>query len=205
MSNPSRQPIRALPVNYYQAHYLNLNQRGVMLWLNVLSVIPLAIGGLLAFGALLVYHEELGAPLVIDALPERLPEMLGFALVLLVLPLHEWIHGLMIRRVGHRPRYGVRLLVLFATADGAFFRRDEFLGVALAPLAVISAIGLAIMVFLPGALAYWIALAVALNAAGAIGDIWMSLVVLRFTPASLIQDEGAGMRIFVPRSRQVQS
>ena len=69
--------------------------------------------------------------------------------------------------------------------------------VALAPLAVISLVGLALMPFLPGELALWIGVAVVVNAAGAIGDLWMTSVALHFDPSALIQDLEDGMRIFV--------
>ncbi|MBN1202130.1 MAG: DUF3267 domain-containing protein [Anaerolineae bacterium] len=195
MWNQAANPVTALPANYRQVYYLRLTERGRLLWLNVLSLVPLAISGVVVIILLIAYHS-VGAPLVIDALPGELPTLYGMALVLLVLPLHEWLHGLAIRRVGHRPRYGVRLLVLFATADGAYFRRGEFIQVSLAPLVVISAAGLFLMLFLPLGLAQWIALAVMMNAAGAIGDLWMALVALRFDPSVLVQDEEDAMRIF---------
>jgi len=189
-------PVTMLPPNYREVHYMSVNEHGVLLWLNVLSLIPLVISGLLVFGALLVYHEEMGAPLVISVLPDDIPSLAGVALMLAVLPLHEWIHGLVIQRCGHKPRYGVKLFVLFATSDGALFRRDEFIRVAMAPLAVISTAGALIMLFLPLGIARWIALAVIVNAAGAIGDLWMTMVALRYDRSSLIRDEEDSMRIF---------
>lgn len=189
-------PVTMLPPNYQEVRYMSVNERGVMLWLNMMSLIPLVISGLLVFGALLVYHEELGAPLVIGSLPDKIPSLIGVVLILSVLPLHEWIHGLVIQRCGHKPRYGVKLFVLFATSDGALFRRDEFVQVALAPLMVISAAGALIMLFLPFGLARWIALAVIVNAAGAIGDLWMTAVALRYDRSALIRDEEDSMRIF---------
>jgi hypothetical protein len=196
MLRRAAQPVTMLPPNYREVHYMSVNEHGVLLWLNVLSLIPMVISGLLVFGALLVYHEEIGAPLVISALPDDIPSWLGGVLVLMVLPLHEWIHGQVIRRCGHRPRYGVKLFVLFATSDGALFRRDEFIRVAMAPLAVISAVGALIMLFLPLGIARWIALAVIVNAAGAIGDLWMTTIALRYDRSSLIRDEEDSMRIF---------
>jgi hypothetical protein len=189
-------PVITLPPNYQEVHYMSINERGVLVWLNFLSLVPLAISALLVFGALLVYNEELGAPLAVGSLPNSLPAPLGVALVLIVLPLHEWIHGLVIARCGHRPRYGVKLFVLFATSDGALFRRDEFIRVALAPLVVITALGSLIMLFLPFGLAYWVALAVILNAGGAIGDLWMTAIALRYDSSALIRDEEDSMRIF---------
>jgi hypothetical protein len=196
-------PVLALPPDYREVHYMSINERGVLLWLNVMSLVPLAISGLLVFGALLVYNEELGSPLVINALPDTIPALAGLAGVLLVLPLHEWIHGLIITQCGHRPRYGVKLFVLFATSDGALFRRNEFIRVALAPLIVITAMGCLLMLFLPFGLAYWAGMAVVLNAGGAIGDMWMTAIALRYDPSILIRDEEDSMRIFAQASGPV--
>lgn len=194
------EPITVLPPDYREVCYLSVNQRGMLLWLNLLSLVPLLISGVLVTGVLLVYHEELGAPLVIRALPERVPTAIGMALVLGVLPLHEWVHGLAIARCGHRPRYGIRWAVLFATSDGALFRRNEFVRIALAPLLWISLLGLALILLLPAGLASWIALGVAINAAGAIGDLWMTAAVLRYPASTLIRDEADSMRIFAAES-----
>jgi hypothetical protein len=196
MRNRSANPVRALPPDYREVRYMSINERGVLLWLNIMSLVPLVIGGLLVFGLLLVYHEALNAPLAIAALPGSMPSQLGLLLVVLILPLHELVHGVVIARYGHKPRYGVKLFVLFATSDGALFRRNEFVRIALAPLVVISAVGSAIMLFLPFGLGYWIALAITLNAAGAIGDLWMTAVALRYDPSALVRDEADSMRIF---------
>jgi hypothetical protein len=151
--------------------------------------------GLIVFGLLILYHT-LGAPLVIGHLPEEIPAWLGLIIILLVLPLHELFHGLFITRFGHKARYGFKMTVLYATADGAFFRRNEFIQIALAPLILISTVGLILMLFFPPRLAQWVALGVVVNAAGAIGDIWMTAVALRFDSSALIQDEEDCMRVF---------
>jgi hypothetical protein len=189
-------PVLVLPSNYREVSYMSINERGMLIWLNVMSLVPLAIAGLLVFGSLLVYHGELGAPLMVRALPDEIPPAVGFAMILLVLPLHEWIHGLAIRHYGHKPRYGVKRFVLFATSDGALFRRDEFIRIALAPLAVITAIGAGVMLFVPPDVGGWVGWAVVVNAAGAIGDLWMTSVSLRYDSSVLIRDEEDSMRIF---------
>lgn len=192
----SRQPIMTLPPSYREVRHLSVSKRSVLIWLNILSLLPLVISGLVIFGLLIIYHAELNAPLVIHALPDTIPSGLGIALVVLVLPLHEWIHGITIARCGHRPRYGAKWFVLFATSDNALFRRNEFLKIALAPLVLITLGGFALMAFVPLGLAEWIALGTTINAAGAVGDIWMAAVVLRYDATALIRDEEDSMRIF---------
>lgn len=200
MPDQTHQPITILPASYHEVHAISINDRGMLLKLNVLSLIPLIISSLIVFGALLVYHEEMGAPLVITALPDDLPNPIGLLLIPPVLLLHEMCHGLMIRHFGHTPRYGAKWLVIFATSDGAFFRRNEFIRIALAPLTIITWAGALLMLFVPQGLATWVAWAITLNAAGSIGDLWMTMVALRFEPSVLIRDEADGMRIFARRT-----
>ncbi len=202
-NKPKADPVMMLPPHYQEVHYMSINEHGVLLWLNLMSLVPLAISALIVFGSLLVYNEELGSPLVITAFPDSVPTLLGLASVLIVLPLHEWIHGLVIARCGHKPRYGIKLFVLFATSDGALFRRNEFIRVALAPLVVITTMGSVLMLFLPFGVAYWVGLAVVLNAGGAIGDLWMTAIALRYGPSALIRDEEDSMRIFARAVSQV--
>jgi hypothetical protein len=195
-------PVTSLPAQYREVSYLSLNERGRLLWLNLLSLIPLVLSGAVTLGVLRAYHH-LGAPLVIGALPDDIPMGIGIALALLVLPLHEWVHGLMIRYTGHRPRYGVKLLVLYATSDGGLFRRNEFIAIALAPLIALSLVGIAIALFLPIGLAQWPTLAVMFNSAGAVGDLWMAAAALRFDPSALIRDEEDSMRVFARIPAQI--
>jgi hypothetical protein len=197
MLNTGAHPVTQLPADYREARYMSVNERGVLLWLNILSLFPMIIMGMLIFGALLIYHEELGAPLVVQTLPDNAPSSVGFALVLLMLPLHELLHGVVIAHYGHKPRYGIKLFVLFATSDGALFRRNEFIQIALAPLVIITLVGSTIMLFAPMGLATWIALAITLNAAGSIGDLWMTGIALRYDSSALIRDEEDSMRIFI--------
>ncbi|MFP4321424.1 MAG: DUF3267 domain-containing protein [Anaerolineales bacterium] len=196
---PRPRTVVQLPAGYQEVYALRVTQGYRLLWLNIvaLGVFVLWLG---LWGGYLVGYHALGAPLVVPGLPDALPHWLGWALVLMVLPLHEWLHGLAMRYFGHQPRYGVKLLlgVLYATSDGAYFWRDQFIRVALAPLALISLVGAGLALVLPFGLAYWVIIAVILNATGALGDLWMVRVARRFEPQALILDEADGMRVFSP-------
>lgn len=186
-------PIRELPAHYHEVLHLVVTEGKRLLWLNLLALIPLVVS-LVVVGAWWLAVARLRGPIAGDGPPW----LLGILLLLATMPLHEAIHALAIRLVGHRPRFGAKLDkgVLYATADQALFRRDEFIAVALAPIVFISISGLTLMVVLPDAVAYWIGLAIVLNAASAIGDLWMTAVVLRYPPNALVRDEADGIRIF---------
>ena len=180
-------PITALPPGYREAYAARVSQPSAWPPLLALTLAALLISAGLFFGVLIAYHAA-SAPLVIGALPDGMPHLLGYALVLGVLPLHEAVHGWMIRRCGHSPRYGLKWYALYTTADSAYFRRDEYLRVLLAPLVTITLGGAAALPFLSAGLATWVALAVVVNASGAGADLWMAI----------IRDEADGMRIYLP-------
>ncbi len=190
-------PITALPPDYAEAYHLRITQPHLWLPLLVMTVLAVTLAIVVAFVPLILYHSG-GAPLVFVHPPPSLVSPLGMGLLLAVLPLHEWVHGQTIRRYGHRPRYGIKWYALFTTADNAYFRRDEYVRVLLAPLWVISLAGMALLWWMPLETAQWIALAIVVNASGAGGDLWMAWVATRFGPEALIRDEQDGMRVFLP-------
>lgn len=123
--------------------------------------------------------------------------------LLLTVVLHEFMHGMAIRYFGGKPSYGFvwKGLMFYATASGHPFQRNDYIGVALAPLILGSLLG-AILLALPlsGTVVNIIALCAAINAAGAVGDLWISAVVLRYPQSAYVVDERDGMRLFLPET-----
>lgn len=120
-----------------------------------------------------------------------------FGAALFIIIPHELCHGLAIRAFGGTPRYGFGVAYLifpyaFATTDTRF-SRNQFLVVALAPLVVLTLIGVPIMVVFEWP---WLALLLALNAGGAVGDLWMSLVLLSYPATVSVIDSKTGLKIY---------
>src|SRR5262245_27011910 len=109
------------------------------------------------------------------------------------LVLHEAVHGLAFLAFGGRPRFGAGVRAgmpyLYAGCPGRRFSLDRFLVVGLAPLVVLDLAGLALM--LPGWSAAFGASLVAVNTGGAIGDLWMTGVLLRVPRWVHLEDAGA--------------
>jgi hypothetical protein len=188
--------IHTLPENYHEVYFWGINTRNMIL-LNVLSLIPLAISAALMFAwtALII---RLRGPWPDEGI---LVSWAGVAILLIVIPVHELIHGLAILWAGHKPRYGAKLskLVFYATADNAYFWRNQYLVVALAPLVVITLAGMIGMLAVNSlTMAFYLALAVIVNAASAIGDLYMTVIALRYPKDILVRDEAEGMRVFAP-------
>ncbi len=193
--NDNSGPVRELPAGYAEVYVMRATQPRFWGPLLGLSLLALAVSGGIGYGLAFAYYAP-GAPLVIGVLPDSASPVVGLILLLIVLPLHEWIHGLTIVRYGHRPRYGMTWYALYATAEGAYFRRDEYLRVLLAPLVVITGGSLLLVLVVPPSLGFWVVLAMVVNATGAAGDVLMALIVRRRAPTDLVQDERDGLCIF---------
>ena len=120
-------------------------------------------------------------------------------LIAVVVVLHELCHGLAIRAFGGEPRYGFGVAYFlvpyaFATTE-THLTRNQFILVALAPLVVLTGVGVPVMILfeLP-----WLAMPLALNAAGAVGDLWMSLIVLSYPAEVTVLDNETGIEIYGP-------
>jgi len=121
--------------------------------------------------------------------------------VVLVIVLHELVHGLALKAYGAHPKYGViwRQMMFYATAPNYAFRRNAYLVIALAPLVGISVLSLLLLTLpLPGWLLWLIGLCAAVNIGGAAGDMWLARVALGYPARAYIVDEQDGMRVFMP-------
>lgn len=112
---------------------------------------------------------------------------------MLILPVHELIHGLSFILWGGRPHFGARLpLALFCGAQDQLFRRSHYLVVGLAPLVVLTLLGVVVTLLAPG-IASYLLLAFAGNFSGAAGDVLVAQRISRLSsPHVLIEDTETG-------------
>lgn len=118
------------------------------------------------------------------------------ALLLVIIP-HELCHGLGIRHFGGEPRFGLGVAYFvfpyaFATTETRF-SRNQFIVIALAPLVILSILGVPVMLVFEWP---WLALPLALNAGGAVGDLWMVLTLLSYPPTVTVVDTTTGLEIY---------
>ncbi|PXF61887.1 MAG: hypothetical protein C4B59_01260 [Candidatus Methanogaster sp.] len=112
---------------------------------------------------------------------------------------HEFIHGLVISMYGGKPKYGTGvahyILPYLYTTTETIFRRNRFIVILIAPLIVISVLGVISMITFP-AIAHWFIIPLTMNAAGAIGDLWMTFSLLRHPEHILLADDHSGLTIY---------
>ena len=114
-----------------------------------------------------------------------IPFLLTLLTVVLVLVVHEALHGVGFLLFGGRPKFGAGIKggapYLFAMCPGKRFTWGRFLVIGALPLVVIDVAALALAgnspLVVPAMLAF------AFNTAGAVGDLWMIAVILQ-TPSA---------------------
>jgi hypothetical protein len=109
-----------------------------------------------------------------------------------MIPLHEAAHALVILALGGRPRFGLKLpLAAYCTAPQQLFLRNGYLAVALAPLVVLSAAAVVVALLAPN-MAAGLLLAFAGNVSGAVGDLDVVRTVRQQPGDTLIADTETG-------------
>jgi hypothetical protein len=122
---------------------------------------------------------------------------------LLTLVGHELTHGMAMQIFGAKPKYGIiwKGLMFYATSPEYAYRRNNYVIIALAPLIFISILVVLGMWLLQGTL--WVALlgiCGTINASGAVGDMWITMIVLHYANTAYVIDERDGIRLFLPKS-----
>jgi hypothetical protein len=191
--------IHQLPDDYHETRYFLATEKKTLIWLNILSLVPL----LIALGGMVLWMQQVrrwrgNYP---NAFGESIPWFIAVLVIFVVMMLvHEALHGVAIRLLGHKPRFGIKWDkgVAYATADNALFWKWQFIFIALTPLVAITLGGMALMALLPDPFAYYTGLLVVCNAGGAIGDLWMSVIVWPYPADTLVRDEEDGIRVYRP-------
>lgn len=191
---------RDLPGSYIKIWDLDLtrNQKAALA-LNIIAL-PLFV----VFGWIFVKIGILLRPDIADKLLTlQMPSQpLGFFLVFLVVIIgtmlvHEIIHGLFFWKFTRsRPIFGMKLLFAYAGAPGWYIPRNQYAIIGVAPFIVISIAGFVAVALTPLPWSQLALFGIAMNAAGAGGDFYVSGKVMCQSRDVLIQDTGVGFTMF---------
>ena len=204
--------ITSLPSNYSKYTILEPSKNSKF----VIGAVVTGIALLLIFGWLFGLFANAIRPTALDGM--RLRDLLvststgtflaispvllrNFAIALVaVLIVHELVHGLFYWLFSsRRPKFGVQGFLPYAAAPiGVYFPRKQFLAIGLAPLVVLTAVGLLLVAITPTALVPFLFFFVAFNAAGAGGDLIMAIQLMSFASETLMEDSDTGVTIYRP-------
>jgi hypothetical protein len=118
--------------------------------------------------------------------------MVNVVAYMVMIVVHEAIHGLAFAFWGGKPYFGAKLPVaFFCGARNQVFRRNAYVVIGLAPLIVITVAGVVFTWLAPGLAAY-VLLGTVGNVSGAAGDVWVVLRLLRQPAHVLVEDTESG-------------
>lgn len=190
-----------LPPNHQLVFQLDiLESRKSVIKINLLALV-LSLPLMVFFTAAIYLLREDNPKTLFTAAKSSPASTLYFLLTLAaIIILHEGVHGLFFWYYSKaRPEFGLKLpLYAYAAMPGWYFPRNAFLTIALAPLVIISALGLLLIPLLPKGLVLFTFLLLLGNAAGAAGDLYMAFILLRYPPDSLVEDTRSGFKIYRP-------
>ena len=196
---------QTLPQTYRPGALFNLATLRMMLAVNTAGLL-----GLFAFGWFFLQLGGWVRPEITTPGPRQIAEglgVLGFLLTLLgTIVLHELVHGFFFWLYTRaRPKFGFNILYAYAAAPDWYFPRNQFMWVGLAPLVILTLVG---VVLLPVVSFSWVPallLGLIVNAAGSVGDLWVVGWLAGRPRESLLQDRGPKMQIFLPQLPALQA
>jgi hypothetical protein len=103
---------------------------------------------------------------------------------------HELVHGAVFGRYGYRVSYGAmpHIGAFYATPFHQFVAREHVFPVALAPLVLLSVVGLPLLAVPVPLVAFFAFQSLVINAAGASGDLYIVAYLLRRPAGTLLYD-----------------
>lgn len=201
---------QTLPPHYRLFKKLSIRENAPLLMLNIVSLAAL---GLTTVFLLLILGWIRSAD-VPDIFTFSIRGTSNFLIVILILlgataammVIHEAFHGLFFWiYTGTRPKFGFRGAYAFAAAPDWYIPRTPYLVTSLAPLVGITLIGVLLLAWMPAKWVPLVMLVVALNASGAVGDLWVAWWLLRCPPDAFGNDRGDVTSLYVPGVTQSES
>ncbi len=196
------QPTKNLPAGAQEIGHLDFNEnRGLAMILNLVGIgLLFGVGWLLSRSLTILRPAYLSAEniLIITGMREFWRGVLLLVVSLgLMIVLNEGIRGILLWIVTRqRPRLGFHGFYTYTSAPGWYLPRNTAVAIRLMPLLLISAVGVAVVPFVPLNLVPGVLLLVSLNTASAVGDIVMIWWLLRKPKGALVQDDGERVRVF---------
>ena len=194
---------QTLPEGYFQTYEINLaKDKRLAILLNVLGFIIFV----LTFVLLVFFIRWIRPGILISGfyLKGNLSTLWDLLVLIIFvafnLAFHELIHGFFFWVFTRsKPVYALHLAYAYAAAPDWYIPVRQYWIIGLAPLVIIDAIGLLLILAAPASWLLIIVFLVTLNTGGAIGDLFIISRLLRVTPDCLVRDKGDGVCFFEPR------
>jgi len=196
-------PRKELSAEYLYAGKLDLGERNSGIAANLAG-----LGLLFVFGWLLVQlaaavRPELDSGGFFDVIKGLEPLYLLVGLFVLLIG-HELLHGLFFWiYTGERPAFGFKVVYAYASAPDWYIPRDKFIVTGLAPVVIITLVGLILLPLIPFDYVAELVLLVAFNAGASVGDMLAAGWLWSKPNTAMVRDSGARMDVYVLANEDV--
>lgn len=198
-----QQPTQSLPEGYeLRARVDLIKNRKLLLILSLASVVMLIICGAGLWWLLQFLRPDFvvagSFSLTVDSGGTAFTSLLILlGVVFGMLILHEAIHGLFFWIfTGGRVKFAFKGAYAYAAAPDWYLPKSPYLVVSLAPLVLITLLGIVAFLWVPLSWIPAIMLLIIMNASGAVGDIYVFFWLLGLPSDGLIRDFGEQMEVY---------
>ncbi len=190
----------ALPEGYHSIGTLDLTENlRALLYMNVAGAVLLVAFCYVLF-RLVLWIRPGALALDIRGLSGTLGILLAVVVIYAaVIVLHEGAHGIFLAWFARtRPVFAFRGYYAYAAVPGWYFPHSEYMVVSLAPLVLLSALGVTALAFVPPGWLLAVISFIAFNGSGAVGDLAVFFWLLRQPSTCLVHDTGKAVTLYLP-------
>jgi Putative zincin peptidase len=192
--------VKSLPAGYGPPSVLNLARVWTIVLLTLGSAVLFVPFAWLSAGFVGVLRRDASVGFVVSSGGD-IATLLLVAIGVVVVPviLHEAIHGAFFwLYTRDQPRFGFKGYAASASAPDWHLPRGQYIVVGLAPMILLTTIGLCLLAIAPEPWLAPVVLAIALHGAGTIGDVVSFLWLIRRPANTYFRDSGDVLRAYSP-------
>jgi hypothetical protein len=190
-------PTKELPPEYQVVFTLDLSRNLlVSIILNIVAVFVFVLAGFLFARASMLLRPDFWADDLADLYSSKEIVNMLIALVLMLI-IHEAVHGLAFWFITReRPKFGFTGIYAYTAAPEWYIPRNPMVVSALAPLVLLTVLGIVLMPIMPSVALSGLVFFLSLNTAGSVGDIFLVFWIITRTPTALVNDHGDRFTIY---------
>jgi len=195
-----------LPKQYEKAFHIDLlNDKHEAIKVNLIAfLILLPFIGIYFY----LYHQQI---ITLDLQTNQTGELIfqisllivsSWLLYVLYIFIHEGIHAIMFKLFSNdKVKFGFHGLYASASMPHSYFKKYQYLMVALAPFVIMTIIFLILLTLTQNQVFLVIYILFAFHISGCTGDIYISLKLLKFSKDTYINDYGVGMTFYTKKEK----
>ncbi len=186
-----------LPENYHLTREIDMRKdKRIAFWLNLVGTLVFLATGVVGY----FIHP------VTDWMSFDLYQVLALVLGLFIyIILHELIHAFFMRLFCKaKVNFGFHTYAAFAGMKQGYFTKAEYIIIALAPVVLLGAALVCLNIFLPESWFWAFFIIQGQNIAGAVGDYFVIILLLKTPRKTLVNDDGMSMRYYVGEGHSVR-